>query len=346
LPFSWAVTPAAPSALSVDLFDTLVLRAVAQPVDVFLRVGARAVDRGLVHRHVTPARFQVARQTAEASARAARHAQTGSSEVTLLEIYAQILPGVLAASCETLVALETDVERELVYPHPRTMETVMAAAKGGMRTALLSDTYFNVEQVTTLLRSAGIPPELFNDILTSSQERVSKRDGGLFARLMERWPDVRPEHVVHLGDHRHADVAMALRAGLNAECHDTGEDDTREHVRLEALRHGTPSPELTSLRRLSCSLAGAVGEQERWWFALGASVLGPLLSAFADWVVDDCIRDGIRVVRPLMREGALFAEMIAASARRTGTGTGLDVRPMFASRASTWLTIPGKQRCR
>jgi len=331
------VTLGSPSALSVDLFDTLVLRAVAQPVEVFLRVGARAADRGLIHRHVTPARFQVARQAAEASAREARHALTGSSEVTLLEIYAQIPPGVLAASCETLVALETDVERDLVYPHPRTLDTVTAAAKGGMRTAILSDTYFNVEQVTTLLRAADIPPELFDHILTSSQERVSKRDGGLFARLMERWPDIRPEHIVHLGDHRHADVTMAMRAGLTAEWHDTGEDHTREHLRLEALRHGTPSPELTSLRRLSCSLAGAVGDQERWWFGLGASVLGPLLSAFADWVVEECRRDGIRVVRPLMREGALFAEMIAAAARRAGTGTGLDVRPLFASRASTWL---------
>jgi FMN phosphatase YigB (HAD superfamily) len=331
------VTPASLSALSVDLFDTLLLRAVAQPADVFLRVGARALDRSLVQRHVTPARFQVARQTAEAAARAARRAQTGSSEVTLLEIYAQMPPGVLAASCETLVALETDVERELVYPHPRTVDTAMAATKGGMRTAILSDTYFNVEQVTTLLRAAGIPPELFDEILTSSQERVSKRDGGLFARLMERWPDVRPEDIVHLGDHAHADVAMATRAGLTAEQHDTGDDDTREHLRLEALRYGTPSPELTSLRRLSCSLAGAVGEQERWWFALGASVLGPLLSAFADWVVDECTRDGIRTVRPLMREGALFAEMIAAAAKRGGAGTGLDVRPLFASRASTWL---------
>src|SRR6185503_9922032 len=111
------------------------------------------------------------------------------------------------------------------------------------------------------------------------------------------------------------------------------------HLRLESLRYGTPAPELASLRRLSCSLAGAIGEDERWWFGLGASVLGPLMAAFADWVVEECVRDGIRVVRPLMREGALFAEMIAAAARRAGAQ--LDVRPLFASRASTWLAAIG-----
>jgi FMN phosphatase YigB (HAD superfamily) len=319
----------------VDLFDTLVLRATAQPSDVFLRVCARALERGLVQRHITPGRFQVMRMAAEEAARQAQRARTGSSEVTLLEIYAQVPPGVLAASCETLVAIETDVERELLYPHPRTLQAVLAARKHGLRTAILSDTYFSVEQVTLLLRAAGIAPETFDEILTSSQERVSKRDGGLFTRLLERWPDVRPEHVVHLGDHPHADVVMAARAGLAAERHDTGEDDTREHVRLELLRHGAPSPELTSLRRLSCSLAGTIGQHERWWFSLGASVVGPVLSAFADWVVEECVRDRVRVVRPLMREGALFAQMIVAAARRAGAG--LDVRPLFASRASTWL---------
>jgi FMN phosphatase YigB (HAD superfamily) len=329
------VAELSPSALSVDLFDTLVLRATAQPSDVFLRVCARALERGLVQRHITPSRFQVVRLAAEEAARAAQRARSGSSEVTLLEIYAQVPPGVLAASCETLVTLETDVERELLYPHPRTLQAVLAARKHGLRTAVLSDTYFNVDQVTSLLRAAGIAPETFDEILTSSQERVSKRDGGLFARLLERWPEVRPEHIVHLGDHRHADVVMAARAGLAAEWHDTGEDDTREHLRLESLRHGTPSPELTSLRRLSCSLAGAIGEHERWWFGLGASVLGPLMAAFADWVVDECVRDRIRVIRPLMREGALFAQMITAASKRANAG--LDVRPLFASRASTWL---------
>jgi FMN phosphatase YigB (HAD superfamily) len=319
----------------VDLFDTLVLRATAQPSDVFLRVCARALERGLVQRHVTPGRFQVMRMAAEEAARRAQRVRTGSSEVTLLEIYAQVPPGVLAASCETLVTLETEVERELLYPHPRTLQAVLAARKHGLRTAILSDTYFSVEQVTLLLRAAGIAPETFDEILTSSQERVSKRDGGLFTRLLERWPDVRPEHIVHLGDHPHADVVMAARAGLAAERHDTGDDDTRDHLRLELLRHGTPSPELTSLRRLSCSLAGTIGQHERWWFSLGASVIGPLLSAFADWVVEECVRDRIRVVRPLMREGALFTQMIAAAARRAGAG--LDVRPLFASRASTWL---------
>lgn len=324
-----------PSALSVDLFDTLVLRAVAQPADVFLRVCARALDRGLVHRHVTPAQFQVVRQAAEDAARQVQRTRTGSSEVTLLEIYAQVPPGILAASCEMLVALEADVERELLYPHPRTLEAVTAARRNGLRTAILSDTYFTVEEVMSLLRAASIPVDLFDHILTSSQERVSKRDGGLFMRLLERWPDMRPEQILHLGDHRHADVVMAMRSGLAAEWHDTGDGDIREHLRLESLRHGTPSPELASLRRLSCSLAGTIGEEERWWYGLGASVLGPVFAAFADWVVEECGRDRIRVVRPLMREGALFAEMIASAATRAGVR--LDVRPLFASRASTRL---------
>ena len=60
----------------------------------------------------------MARQAAEEAARQVQRTRTGSSEVTLLEIYAQVPPGVLAASCETLVALETDVEREVCALSP------------------------------------------------------------------------------------------------------------------------------------------------------------------------------------------------------------------------------------
>jgi FMN phosphatase YigB (HAD superfamily) len=319
----------------VDLFDTLVLRATAQPADVFLRAGALGVERGVLRPHVTRTQFQVLRQAAEDNARAARRAQTSSSEVTLLEIYDWMPPGVLASTGDAMAAIELDVERALLYPHPRTLRTVADACARGLKTALLSDTYLSAAQVSSLLRDIGIAPELFDVILTSSTERVSKREGGLFAKLLDMWPGVPAACIVHLGDHAHADVTMSARAGLAVGRHDTGEDATRDHLRLETLRHGAPSPELVSLRRLACSDARPMVEDRAWWFSLGASILGPLTAAFADWVVTECERDALRTVRPLMREGALFAPLIANAA--ASAGIDLDVRALFVSRSSTWL---------
>ncbi len=323
------------SALSVDLFDTLLLRAVADPAGVFRHVGSLAAARGEVRAHVTPAQFHAIRRGAEDQARLRRRAEDGSTEVTLVDIYSAVPAGILAACPAALAATEIDTERELVYPHPGTLDHVLAARAKGLRTAILSDTFYSADEVRQLLQAAGVDPTLFSEILTSCDERVSKRDGGLFARLLGRWPDLEPDAILHVGDNPRADVMRARAAGLRAVAHDTGEDALRGTIRLEQLRHGTPAPELVSLRRLAVSLAAPIQDEERWWFTLGASVLGPLLSAFADWIVRDCARDGITVVRPLMREGGLLAPMLAHAA--DSAGIDLDVQPLYASRASTWL---------
>ena len=44
-------------------------------------------------------------------------------------------------------------------------------------------------------------------------------------------------------------------------------------------------------------------------------VLGPVLVRFADWVVASCLRQGVRQVWGILREGGLLAELVAADAR-------------------------------
>ena len=323
------------SALSVDLFDTLLLRAVANPIEVFERVGALAREREQLRPHITPGQFRALRQGAEAAARLRRRQTSDSTEVTLPAIYAAMPAGVIAAAPATLAGTELQVESALVYPHPGTLDTVLSARARGVRVAILSDTCYGADDVRQLLRGAGIDPSIFDQILTSSDEDVSKFNGGLFARLLARWPGLAPSEILHIGDHPRADVTQARAVGLRVFAHDTGEAATREVSRLESLRYGSIGSEIYSLRRLAVSLAPPIQDDERWWFTLGASVLGPLCATFADWVVEGCVRDGITIVRPLMREGGLLSSTISRAA--DAAGVDLDVRPLYASRASTWL---------
>ena len=64
-------------------------------------------------------------------------------------------------------------------------------------------------------------------------------------------------------------------------------------------------------------------------------MLGPFFAALADWVVEECVREGITTVRPLLREGALFSTLITRAAQ--ARGSALDVAPLAASRSATWL---------
>ena len=77
--------------LSVDVFDTLLLRAVPRPVDTFPLVATRAHERCVLQARVTPEQFAVVRESAEAEARRQAYQRRGSHEVSLDEIY-QAMP--------------------------------------------------------------------------------------------------------------------------------------------------------------------------------------------------------------------------------------------------------------
>lgn len=319
--------------LSVDLFDTLLLRSVPRPADVFPLVGERGRASGLLRPHVAAPAFAAARASAEATARRQAHERTGCSEVSLADIYAAMPEGLFTHGADPVARLEFEVERGLVFAHAGTLSLIQRARAEGVPVVALSDTYFGEAQLRTLLTAAGIAPGLFHAIYSSSAHGASKHEGGLYRRLLDAFPGIDPDAITHVGDDAHADGVRARQAGVRAVTHDTGGEAVDEALRLERLRYAEVP--LVSLRRAAAVTAAPADDDERWWFSLGAAVLGPLCAGFADWVVDECRRDGIRTVRPLMREGALFATMIDNAA--AAAGVALDVAPLYASRAATWL---------
>jgi FMN phosphatase YigB (HAD superfamily) len=319
--------------LSLDVFDTLLLRATAHPHDVHLEVGRRAVRRGWMPRHVTPESFRTVRVNAERRARLARN-NNGPAEVTLEEIWAAMPPLVRCDPREG-AALEVEVESEVCYVNPAIWQVVEAARLRDLPMALVSDMYVSPAQLRSIAEGAGCALDPFDAVLVSSERRGAKWDGTMFARLAERFPEVPASAILHVGDNAASDVARAREAGLGAAHYDVAHRLTDEVERLERALHGANVGELAALRRLAARTAAGQPEGLRWWHELGAVVLGPFLAAFADWVVDECASDGITVVRPVMREGALCADVIAASA--SARGVSLDVAPLYVSRAATFL---------
>ncbi len=320
--------------LSIDVFDTLLMRAVPQPAAVFPLVADHAHAKGILRPHVSRAQFAAVREAAEANARQAARRVRGSLEVTLPEIY-DALPVDWFTNATAMPAIEFDVECGVVYPNPTIVARIEEARAAGIPVVLTSDTYVTTDQLRQLLQQAGIPTSRFTHIVPSSAHGVSKHDGRLFDRVRACFPDVPSGAIHHLGDHPHADVRQAERAGLTAVPYDNGQRTLRPIVRAEAMRHGPVLPALQSLRALATTIGAPEEAEGRWWHAMGAAILGPACAAFADWVVDACARDGISTIRPLMREGALFSALIARAAATRGID--LDVAPLYASRGATWL---------
>lgn len=180
-------------AVGFDVFDTLLLRDVKHPTDLFLWMEATGA---------VPTGFAVARREAERLARAA-----SPNEVTLADIYAQApLRGMDAQA-------ECDAELHCVVPNPELFEAVRALHEQGKRVYAVSDMYLPREQVEKMLCACGY--DFLDGVFVSSEYGVQKRSGRLFRIFLEQ-TRLRAREVLFVGDNRRADGLGAALAGIRA----------------------------------------------------------------------------------------------------------------------------------
>ncbi|HLN23762.1 MAG TPA: HAD family hydrolase [Patescibacteria group bacterium] len=207
-----ALAAAAPRLLSVDVFDTLLLRRtrpeyrrfidVAQLQDIALAPASPGADRLL------STRLSVTRR-----AYAAVRDGTGRGEVQFTAILAEMCRelGLDTAAIALLEQVELDYETSVLTPNRRLAEALNAT---GIPIAAVSDTPLSAAAVATLLRRL-LPELVIARLYASSDVGLTKRAGTLFDYLCER-EAVRPEHVLHLGDHPWSDRDMPRQRGLQA----------------------------------------------------------------------------------------------------------------------------------
>jgi FMN phosphatase YigB (HAD superfamily) len=251
--------------VSLDVFDTALLRCVDEPVTVFSLV-ERAHAEG---RREPRFAFADERRRAEGAARAHVLRTTGRGDVTLDEIYAQLAPP-LGSELDALRALELAMERLVCVTNPFIHALYREALRRGRRVAFVSDMYLPAAFIGSLLDAAGYGERAC--LLVSCEEAgESKGSGALYARLADRL-GTSTTRILHVGDNQQSDVVAAQRAGLTAiwyEC-------CAERARRDTWRH--PDAELAAAvyrglvqGRLHADRSASPDP----WYSLGYAVAGP-----------------------------------------------------------------------
>lgn len=320
--------------LTTDVFDTLVWRPTARPAHLFVTLGERLAAAGLLPPDVSPAVFAGGRVEAELRARHEALRVHDCAECTLDEIW-ELMPARWRRSdhdWSEYITVEFELERATLQALPDNASLLAEARRCGTRIALVSDTYFSPGQLRTLVESAGIPLDADDLVATSSAERLNKSDG-LLSRIIER-AGATPATTLHIGDHLTADVERSLAIGADAVHLDIADDD-RAVTSME-----TPLEEFSEVTGTDGGAAGLTrqlllrrprhGDHEAA-YEFGVAVGGPMLSGFADWLVERCEHIGVGRVHYLLREGAFLADVVAAS-RHDAPGTVL-------LHASRWVNM-------
>ncbi len=192
--------------ISFDVFDTLIMRKVLYPADIF----------AIMEREINKTGKEPFLPFAALRVQAEEQLYKEGKNPVLGEIYDrfQQLSGVSGAYRNELELLEIATEAKFIVPRQEMLE-LFNGIKGKKEIYLISDMYLPGRIIVQLLEKCGYGG--YAGIYVSCEEKAVKNRGLLdrFARRMEKKGYGRRD-CLHIGDNYEADVMGARKAGMDA----------------------------------------------------------------------------------------------------------------------------------
>lgn len=203
--------------VSVDLFDTLLLRRLEPEPQRFRDIAARWADLkpcrdgDLTASAIFHARWQCAKMAYRAAQPIFSVREATILEILRLQLQALRLPVELLPE---VLELELAYEEAALRPNPAVASLCQAARNAGCRVVVASDMYLRAEDLDRLLVRHDLA-NLIDAIYVSAAIGVTKRSGYLFHHLL-RTENAPAGAVLHLGDHYHSDFRIPRLLGIDA----------------------------------------------------------------------------------------------------------------------------------
>ncbi|WP_300514862.1 hypothetical protein [Aliiroseovarius sp.] len=205
--------------LSLDVFDTLLLRDNSAEVSRFVEFGAAMA--GIARTagfDVDPDTAFLARHRGTRASYRTTLRVKGCREGSLHEIHrvaSRLLVGDDSQAAAFITA-ELAAEQRRLTLNPALASYVAEFKSRGGRVALVSDMYMHRDQILSLLTGAGVEMDQVDLLISSADTKVSKGSGGIFPLVEEALGAV-PEQFVHLGDSFRGDVRQPRLRGWAAQ---------------------------------------------------------------------------------------------------------------------------------
>lgn len=280
------------TVLSLDCFDTLFWRYFASPLDVFTKIAPN------VHNHE--------RIVAETQARFRKTIQGYGPEVNLEEIYQEVflstdnkpdLPSVIQYE------IDTEMANGMLF-HPA-IEILRLAKQRGIRTIVVSDTYFKESQLREIL--AVHEPEINKliDKVYCSCEYGYGKSNGLWPKVI-KIEKVKPFSIFHVGDNIEADYKTPVRVGVNANWFEQQSVDVKKYLEMRKTPASIMFPD-EGIRSLFHSWYSINARKMNEMQKIAYLAIGPIMACFAGFIHKEVERYNVNKTKVafLMRDGYL-----------------------------------------
>lgn len=187
--------------ISFDIFDTVILRAIEKPEDlfIFLEEENKIFD------------FANLRKSAERIVRENYESAVGSRDVTIDEIY-NYIERETGIEKEIAIEKEFELEKKVCFANSYMLDVMDILKEQGKQIIFTSDMYYPKEMMQQLLNKCGIREP--DSIYVSCDYRKSKRKGNLYRQIQKDFG--RNISICHVGDNREVDIENAEKNGLKA----------------------------------------------------------------------------------------------------------------------------------
>jgi predicted HAD superfamily hydrolase len=276
-----AVAIEAADVVSFDVFDTLFVRLVADPEDVFDLIGDRF---GIPE-------FRRLRQQAQQRA-FQRMRETGAQEITLSGIYTCMSGLPDSVSALELEAAEYELELVLTVPNPHLLE-IFRQAVARKPVVITSDMYLPKSFFEALFDRHGLPHV---PMFISADRNATKRDAGRLFDMVASDMAVSHPGLLHVGDNALSDVRRAAERGL-------------------ASYHYQPLMKAESVGSLGASLAEGMACMQAEALPsmslrkMGFRYGGPTAMGLLQWIGEQSKADDIDLLLFVSRDGYVLDRM-------------------------------------
>lgn len=198
--------------VSFDVFDTLLVRPVLNPTDLFYIVQKRLQE----FKEFSDFNFMYIRPFIEQKTRKYVKEQFPHYEdITIEEIYDCFSStfGIMEEQCDLIKKIEMEVERQYLKKRKILFELYEYVIKQNKKVIITSDMYLPTWFIKELLEING-----YNSIdkyFVSAERRRSKGSGKLYIDILHEL-NITPQQLIHIGDNKASDFTKPTSLGITA----------------------------------------------------------------------------------------------------------------------------------
>ena len=282
--------------VSFDIFDTLIMRKIFSPEDVFRLLGNRTKELNI--------------NTDIGAVRAKISAKCDSC-ASIDDIYMAIKEETDLSDevIEDIKTIERDIDEQLCVARNDIVKLYEYCIESGKEVYLISDMYYTLQDIKQLLDKCGLSVIDDRHIWISCEKKKDKISGSLW----KEYSSVVGENAkcIHIGDNKTGDIENPAKYGIDSYYVMSGKDmvmnssisELASHVNTvsDSICLGLVTAKLFNSPFALCSNKGKLSFDNSEVY--GYCVYGPLLEKFLIWLYSNSRKDGIDKLLFFARDG-------------------------------------------